>query len=79
VNDEALEMLFVESNAAVQCAMSLMDWLLDAKLVIPNIKIEKIALSTAVSPLPPDITAIKLNNRLKKASKILQKKRERLH
>ena len=79
VNDEALEMLFVESNAAVACATSLMDWLLDAKLVIPNIKIEKIALLTAVSPPPPDITAIKLNSRLKKASKILQKKRERLH
>ena len=56
-----------------------MDWLLDAKLVIPDIKIEKIALLTAVSPPQPDITAIKLNNRLKKASKILQKKRERLH
>ncbi|MCP4455696.1 MAG: DUF1998 domain-containing protein [Planctomycetes bacterium] len=79
VNDEELEMLFVESNAAVECAMSLMDWLLDAQLIMPDIKIEKIELSAAVDAPKPDIVAIRLNSRLKKASKILQKKRERLH
>jgi hypothetical protein len=72
-------MLFVESNAAIECSMSLMDWLLDAVMVIPDIKIETIPLSTEVTPPPPDIAAIKLNSRLKKASKILQKKRERQH
>ena len=79
VNSEELEMLFVESNASVECCISLLDWLLDGQTVIPDVKIQKQLLPTAVESPSIDIEVVKLNKRLKKASKILQKKRERQH
>lgn len=79
VNDEELEMLFVESNASVACCTSLLDWLLEGRTVIPDIKVQQQAQPPAVESPPIDIEAVKLNQRLKKASKILQKKRERQH
>ena len=79
VNSEDLEMLFVESNAAVECTVSLLDWLLEGKTVLPDIATRTLPGATAVEPPPIDIEAVRLNNRLKKASKILQRKRERQH
>ena len=79
VNSEELELLFVESNASVACCVSLLGWLLDGKAVVPDVQVINRHVPETAEPPKPDIQAIKLNNRLKKASKILKKKRERLH
>ena len=72
-------MLFVESNAAVACCTSLLDWLLDGTKTIPEIVIHRKELPTTAEAAPIDIEAVRLNQRLKKASKILQRKREKQH
>jgi DEAD/DEAH box helicase domain-containing protein len=79
VDSEALEMLFVESNASIVCTASLLDWLLEGKTTIPKIVTRSSPIAVAVESPPIDIEAVKLNTRLKRASKILQKKRERQH
>jgi hypothetical protein len=79
VDSEELAVLFVESNAAVECSKSLLTWLLDKELVMPEVVIHETRVQPATEPPKPNIEAIKLNNRLQKASKILQKKRERQH
>ncbi|MFC1762606.1 DEAD/DEAH box helicase [Planctomycetota bacterium] len=79
VDNEDLALLFVESNAAVTCSLSLLAWLLDGEQIVPDVVIVKKPLQDAVEKRQPDIEAIKLNNRLQKASELLRKKRERLH
>ncbi len=79
VDNEELEMLFVESNAAVACSVSLLAWLLDGDLALPEVIVQSKPLHDVGEPRQPDIEAIKLNNRLQKASKLLRKKREKLH
>jgi ATP-dependent helicase YprA (DUF1998 family) len=79
VDSEALEMLFVESNASIACTVSLLDWLLEGKTILPDITTRTRPITPAVEPPPIDVEAVRLNNRLKKASQILQKKRERQH
>jgi DEAD/DEAH box helicase domain-containing protein len=79
VDNEDLALLFVESNAAVACSLSLLAWLLEGEQIVPEIVIEKKPLPDAIEPPKPDIEAIKLNNRLQKASELLRKKRERQH
>lgn len=79
VDSEALEMLFVESNASIACTVSLLDWLLEGKTILPDITTRTTPVTPAVEPPPIDVEAVRLNNRLKKASQILQRKRERQH
>jgi DEAD/DEAH box helicase domain-containing protein len=78
VNNEELEELFIESNAAVRCTISLLNALLDGQVEVPQIQVLKKTIKAAEAP-PADEEAIKLNNRLQKASNILKRKRERLH
>ena len=79
VSNEELEDLFIESNAATQCCDSLLKALREGEMIIPQIRIErKIVKSEMIAPAE-DEESIKLNHRLKKASEILQRKRERLH
>ena len=61
------------------CSLSLLDWLLDQTVRVPEVVTHKRPLLQAVEPSKPDIEAIKLNQRLRKASDLLRKKRERLH
>ena len=79
VNDEELEDFLVESNAAVQCTHSLLVMLLDGKIVMPDITIFRESRQSAITAPPLDEDAVKLQNRLEKASAILSRKRERQH
>jgi len=79
VAEEELESLLVESNAAVACSRSLLKMLLQGEVVQPEIRHFKIPPFQPLQPPPPDFEAIKARQKLERASKILQKKRERLH
>ena len=79
VNDEELEELLIESDAAVQCTQSLLTALLEGRVEIPEITVLRERRVQAVNALPVDADAVKLEQRLSRASRILQQKRERLH
>jgi DEAD/DEAH box helicase domain-containing protein len=79
VEDEELEQLLVESNASVVCTHSLITALLTGETVIPDVV--ECAIDTKIAVIPPDTDEEfeKLRERLGKASRILQQKRERIH
>lgn len=79
VEDEELEQLLVESNASVACTRSLITALLTGQVLLPEIT--EFAIDEKVAIIPPDVDEEfeKMVDRLGKASKILQKKRERIH
>ncbi|MFH0909312.1 MAG: DEAD/DEAH box helicase [bacterium] len=79
VNNEELERFLVESDAAIECAHSLLTMLLDGALVMPEIHTLRRELAPAVVPPEEDAETVKLGQRLTRAATILQKKRERLH
>jgi DEAD/DEAH box helicase domain-containing protein len=79
VDNEALEELLVESDAAVACTRSLLTSLLSGTLVVPEIRVLRQPLPKAVEPPPVDAEMLKLNQRLTRASRILQKNRKRQH
>lgn len=79
VTSPELELLLVESDAALECTRSLLAALLDGKVVLPQIRVIRRAAGPAVIPPPVDEEAVKLNRRLTKAAGILRKKREREH
>ncbi len=78
IDNEKLEMLLIESNAAVECTKSFLTMLLDGKVVIPEVKQESSSLPATVPPEEDEETK-KLQKRLKHASSILKKKREKIH
>jgi len=79
VTDDELEALLIESNASIACTRSLLGMLLEGHISLP--KIQSIALPAApdIQPPAPDLEAIKLKEKLQRASRVLKKKRERLH
>ena len=79
VNDEDLEGLLVESDAAVQCTRSLLTVLLEGRIEIPEIRLVRGRREAAVRPPPEDEEARRLNQRLGRAAEILKRKREREH
>ncbi len=79
VSDEELEQLFIESNASVVCTLSLLEYLLDGQIEVPDVKIDRLPTPQVIEPPGDDIEVKKLNNRLERASTILREKRERLH
>lgn len=79
VADEELETLLTESNASVACSRSLLTILLGGTVELPEIETLSIEPSQAVQAPPPDQEAIKLKEKLERASRVLKKKRERLH
>jgi ATP-dependent helicase YprA (DUF1998 family) len=79
VNDEELEGLLVESDAAVQCTRSLLTMLLDGRIELPEVRLVSERREAAVDIPPEDEEAIKLNQRLGRAADILQRKRRREH
>ena len=80
VNNEELEELFIESNAAVACTVSLLTYLTDGQLQLPDVRVERKPMPTGYVKAPPeDAETVKLNQRLGKAAEILQRKRERIH
>ncbi|HAM52990.1 MAG TPA: hypothetical protein DCP92_20680 [Nitrospiraceae bacterium] len=79
VKDEELLMFLIESNAAVECTISLIKNLLAGEEYMPVIKIEKQSLYPQITPPEEDQEVKKLTVRLNKAAELLKKKRERLH
>jgi ATP-dependent helicase YprA (DUF1998 family) len=79
VKDEELLMFLIESNAAVECTISLIKNLLAGEEYIPAIKIEKQPLYPQITPPEEDQEVKKLTARLNKAATLLKQKRERLH
>lgn len=79
VQNEELERLLIESNAAVACAESLLDVLLDGTITLPDIITLERDRGPAAPPPPEDEEAKKLATRLHKAAGILKRKREREH
>jgi len=79
VQSEELERLLIESNAARMCTESILDSLLDGKIMVPEITMIERELNPPDEPPPQDEEAIKLNSRLHKAAGILKQKREREH
>jgi ATP-dependent helicase YprA (DUF1998 family) len=79
VNDEELEGLLVESDAAVTCTRSLLTMLLEGRVELPQVRMFSERRNAAVDIPPEDEEAIKLNQRLSKAAGILSQKRSREH
>ena len=79
VEDEELEQLLVESNASVACTQSLIKSLLTGEVHLPEVT--EFAIAEKVAVIPPDVDEEyeKMVDRLGKASKILQSKRQRIH
>ena len=79
IEDEALNQLLVESNASVVCTRAFIVHLLTGSIIIPEIKLEKKAISVEINPPGIDVEAVKERERLSRAAAILQRKREREH
>ena len=79
IADEELEALLVESNASVACSNSLLTILLDGIMLKPQIQIVSLPPAQEISAPEPDLDAIRMKEKLQRASRVLKKKRERLH
>ena len=79
VNDEELEELLIESDAAVQCTRSLLTMLLDGRIELPEVRMVSERRGAVVDIPPEDEEAIKLGQRLGRAAEILERKRRREH
>ncbi|MBF0429772.1 MAG: DEAD/DEAH box helicase [Fibrobacteria bacterium] len=79
IENEELIAFLVFSNAAVECAKSLLVHLISGELRYPEIKTIKRLLPDDIEPLGEDEEKQKLRKRLGKAGLLLKKKRERLH
>ncbi len=79
VEDEEVTGLMIESNAAVACTRSLIDMLLTGRVTVPEVRMFDRTLEAAVNPPPEDRERIVLRRKLDRASRMLKKKRDRLH
>lgn len=79
VTNPELELLLVESDAALECTRSLLAALLDGKVAVPKVTEIRRARGPLVEPPPVDEEAVKLERRLTKAAGILRRKREKEH
>jgi hypothetical protein len=74
-----LQELLEESNASVACTRSLIRVLLTGNIELPEIILHRNPFPKKVDQVAPDPEKIKLENRLHRASSILQKKRDRIY
>ena len=79
VDDEGLEQLLVESNAAVACTSSLLKTLISGDVELPDITFHQLPPLAAVVAPEADAEMLRLQQRMGKAGKILQDKRARTH
>ena len=79
VEGEELETFLIESNASVECTKSLLRYLINQELVVPDLKYNEIQIMHPVEPPPQDIERIQTVQKLNRAAKILKNKREKLH
>ena len=78
INDDDLEIFLIESNASIACTKSLLNAIIYNKIEIPEIKITTKPIDFK-SDEKKDDEAIKIQKKLEKAMKILNKKREKLY
>ena len=74
-----LQDLLQESNASVACTRSLIQVLLTGNVELPQIILHSHPSPKKVEQVVPDPEKVKLENRLHRASSILQKKRDRIY
>ncbi|MFO7820775.1 MAG: DEAD/DEAH box helicase [Lentisphaeria bacterium] len=79
VNNEEVEELLIESDAAVKCCSSLLTALLEGQIAVPKIEMYQNPRTRPVDPEPPDEDRLRLERRLSRAGQTLRKSRERLH
>ncbi len=79
VTDDELEALLIESNASIACTRSLLGMLLEGRISLPEIQSIALPAAPDIQPPAPDLETIKLKEKLQRASRVLKKKRERLH
>lgn len=79
VTNEELENLLIESNAAVACTESLLKALLKGDLIVPEVKTIKMAILDNIHLSQEESERMVVKQKLGRAAKLLQKKRERIH
>jgi DEAD/DEAH box helicase domain-containing protein len=79
IEDQELEELLTESDAAVQCARSLLTALLDGRVQPPEIHESQRSRPPGITPPGDDPETARMNRRLTRASRILREKRQREH
>ncbi len=79
VENELLEELLVESDAALACTRCLLNALLDGRIEVPDIRVLRRRMEAAVTPPPEDEERQRLESRLNRAAGVLRRKREREH
>ncbi len=77
VNDEDLELFFVESNAVRACTLSFLDALLDGTVAVPEVKTITRDWEQRVTAPEPDTEEIRLREKLNRAADALREKRKR--
>jgi DEAD/DEAH box helicase domain-containing protein len=79
IEDQQLEQLLVESNAAVACTRSLLTALLHGRIELPEVLSRELTPQPALVPPAVDAEQERLRLRLAKAGRILKEKRARIH
>lgn len=79
IADDELEALLIESNASIACSRSLLTVLLEGNIIMPEIENISFSPPQEIQPSEPDREAIRMKEKLERASRVLKKKRERLH
>ncbi len=79
IESEDLEELLVLTDAAVKTTLSLLKALVRGRVELPRIKTLKVPLVKKIAAPPEDEERKKMGIKMDRASKILRKKRERLH
>ncbi|MCG8333834.1 MAG: DEAD/DEAH box helicase [Proteobacteria bacterium] len=79
VTNEELENLLIESNASVACSTSLLNALLTGNLNIPNVETVKSVIQGTIELTEEESERLQVKQKLGRAAKLLQKKRERIH
>ncbi|MCP3678741.1 MAG: DEAD/DEAH box helicase [Deltaproteobacteria bacterium] len=79
INSEELESLLVESNAATACTESLLTVLLDGKVVVPDVKVDTTHVPVTICQAEEDSERKVTKVKLVRASRILEKKRDRVY
>lgn len=79
IDNEALETLLIESNASIMCTRSLLTALIDGKIDLPEVFFSTTPIVLPLEAPMEDIEKKKVQAQLGRASKMLQRKREREH
>lgn len=79
VSNEELENFLIESNASLECAKSLLVYLLEGRIILPEVEVSRERLSPAVSAVNEDAVRVDARRKLSRASGILRQKRKREH